>query len=692
MKKITFVAASVAVALGLVGCNPSSNSENSTQSKPAVVEEAKMLTSGIELANFDKSVSPADDFYRYVNGTWLKNTEIPADRSNYGSFTKLYEDSQQAMKAIIEQAASNKDAKPGSDEQKLGSFYNSYMNTELAEELGTKPIEAELMQIAEVSDLASLNKVMAELQVKGLKSPFGWYVNNDAKNSVEYAVYAYQSGLGLPDRDYYLKEDEKFETIRAEYKTYIADMLTLAGHKEAQAAAERVFNLEKQIAENHWTRVESRDANKRYNKTSKADLNQMLGQFDWDIYASAVGLSSAENVIVGQPSYFEAFGKLFSETEVAVWKDYMTFHLVDGAAELLNKELVDRHFAFHSTVLSGVAEQKPRWKKAVDSANGVIGEILGRLYVKEHFKPEAKERMTVLVDNLIRAYGVAIDELEWMSDETKAAAKLKLSKFTPKIGYPDKWKDYSSLEIKADDLVGNFTRYSQWVYADMAGKVGKPVDRSEWHMTPQTVNAYFNPVNNEIVFPAAILQPPFFNLEADDAVNYGGIGAVIGHELGHGFDDQGAKYNGDGNLENWWSEADLTEFQKRGKQLSEQYSAYKPFEDANVNGDFTLGENIGDLGGLTVALKAYQLSLGGKEAPVMDGFTGEQRFFIGWSQVWRRKYREENLRQRLVTDPHSPSEYRVIGIVGNMPEFYKAFDVKEGNAMYIAPEKRVKIW
>lgn len=691
MKKITIVAASVALALGLSGCGQN-NTESSTQVSEQVAKEVKQLNSGIELANFDKAVNPAEDFYNYVNGTWLKNTEIPADRSNYGSFSKLYDDSQIAMKNIIEAAAANTAAVAGSDEQKLGSFYESYMNTELAEELGMKPIQPALTSISSMASHADVVTTMAKLQLQGAGGPFGWYVNNDAKNSTEYAVYAYQSGIGLPDRDYYFKDDEKFQNIRNEYQTYIADMLTFAGHKDPQSAAKAIFNLEKQIAESHWTRVERRDANKTYNKTAMADLDKAMGSFDWALYAKTVGIDKADNIIVGQPSYMEAFGKIFSDTDVQTWKDYMTFHLVDGAAELLNKDLVDRNFAFHSTVLSGVAEQKPRWKKTVDSANSVIGEILGRLYVKEHFKPEAKERMTVMVENLIKAYGNAIDELEWMSAETKTAAKLKLSKFTPKIGYPDNWKDYSSLDIKSDDLVGNFRRYAQWSYADMVAKIGKPVDRSEWHMTPQTVNAYYNPVNNEIVFPAAILQPPFFNLEAEDAVNYGGIGAVIGHELGHGFDDQGAKYNGDGNLENWWSDSDLEKFQVRGKQLSDQYSAYKPFEDANINGDFTLGENIGDLGGLVVALKAYKMSLEGKPAPEMDGFTGEQRFFIGWAQVWRRNYREANLRQRLVTDPHSPSQYRVIGIVANMPEFYKAFDVKEGHAMYIAPESRVKIW
>ncbi|MEM7151181.1 MAG: M13-type metalloendopeptidase, partial [Pseudomonadota bacterium] len=397
-------------------------------------------------------------------------------------------------------------------------------------------------------------------------------------------------------------------------------------------------------------------------------------------------------LIVRQPSYFEKFADIFKNTDLTVWQNYLKFHFVSNYAQLLNKDLVDLKFNFYSTTLRGVEEQAPLWKQAVDASNSVLGEILGKVYVKENFPPEAKARMEELVDNVIKGYSVAIENLEWMSPETKVAAQEKLDKFTPKIGYPDKWKDYSDLVINPDELVGNYIRYSEWAYADMIAKLGKPVDRSEWHMTPQTVNAYYNPVNNEIVFPAAILQPPFFNLEADDAVNYGAIGAVIGHELGHGFDDQGAKYDGDGNLRNWWSESDLKQFEQRSAALVAQYNQYKPFEDASVNGELTLGENIGDLGGLTVAYKAYQLSLGDSKAPIIEGYTGDQRFFMGWSQIWRRKYRDEALRNRLMTDSHSPSHYRVIGILSNMPEFYQAFDVKEGDKMYIKPEDRVKIW
>ncbi|MFY8328722.1 M13 family metallopeptidase [Pseudoalteromonas sp. ZZD1] len=690
MKKVTLSAASIALALGLVGCGDKQE-QVKTPEPTAQTAPVEQLNSGIELTNMDKSVRAQDDFYYHVNGQWLETTQIPGDKSNYGSFTQLYDDSQEAMKKVLEKAAANKNVKPGSDESKLAAFYNSYMNEAQREELGIKPLSPILTNIDAVNAKSDLVSLMAQLRIQGGSVPFGWYVNNDAKNSSENALYAYQSGLGLPDRDYYIKDDEKFSKIREQYLTYVTQVLERANVENAQQAASNILALEKSIAEAQWSRVQRRDATKTYNKMSVADASKLTGDFDLVEYFKASGVDTAD-IIVGQPSYFEKFADIYKDTDLATWQNYLKFHFVSNYANLLNKDLVDLNFDFYSTTLRGVKEQAPLWKKTVDASNSVLGEILGKVYVKENFPPEAKARMEELVDNVIRGYAVAIENLEWMSPETKVAAKEKLDKFTPKIGYPDKWKDYSELEIKADDLVGNYIRHSQWSYADMTAKLGKPVDRSEWHMTPQTVNAYYNPVNNEIVFPAAILQPPFFNLEADDAVNYGAIGAVIGHELGHGFDDQGAKYDGDGNLRNWWSESDLKQFEERTGQLVAQYNEYKPFEDANVNGELTLGENIGDLGGLTVAYTAYQLSLGQTKAPVINGYTGDQRFFMGWSQIWRRKYRDEELRNRLMTDPHSPSHYRVIGILSNMPEFYQAFDVKEGDKMYIKPEDRVKIW
>ncbi|ATG76364.1 M13 family metallopeptidase [Pseudoalteromonas sp. 1_2015MBL_MicDiv] len=691
MNKVTMAAASIALALGLVGCGEKQQEAKVTDTPVVTAPAEKPLELGIELANMDSSVRAQDDFYYHVNGQWLAKTEIPGDKSNYGSFSQLYDESQKAMKIALENAAANKAAKKGSDEYKIGAFYKSYMNQSARNELGITPLQPSLDTIDSVKSKADLVGLMAKIQKQGGTLPFGWFVNNDAKNSSEYALYLSQSGLGLPDRDYYLNDDEKFTKIRASYEQYITDVLAKSGVKNAAEAAKSVLAFENTLADAQWSRVQSRDATKSYNKMTVADASKLMGDLDLAAFFKDAGVS-ASDIIVRQPSYLEALATIYKDTDLATWKNYLKFHFVSGYAELLSEDLVNLNFDFYSTTLRGVKEQAPLWKQAVDASNSVLGEILGKVYVKDNFPPEAKARMEELVDNVIKGYGVAIENLEWMSPETKLAAKEKLDKFTPKIGYPDTWKDYSELEINSDELVGNYIRYSEWAYADMIAKLGKPVDRSEWHMTPQTVNAYYNPVNNEIVFPAAILQPPFFNLEADDAVNYGAIGAVIGHELGHGFDDQGAKYDGDGNLRNWWSETDLKQFEERTAALVAQYNEYKPFEDASVNGELTLGENIGDLGGLTVAHKAYMLSLGDKKAPVIDGYTGDQRFFMGWSQIWRRNYRDEELRNRLLTDPHSPSHYRVIGILSNMPEFYEAFDVKEGDKMYIKPEDRVKIW
>ena len=688
MKKLTMIAASVALGLGtltLTACSPKQETKVEQQ-------EVKQLVSGISLENMDTTVKPVDDFYRYTNGLWLDNTEIPADKSNYGSFSKLYDDAQKNLRVIIEDASKDSNAKPGSDEQKLRDFYNSFMDESKVESLGFEPLKPVLAHINSAETHEQLAGVIAYASAMGVTAPLGWYVNNDAKQSDQYAVYVVQSGLGLPDRDYYFKDDEKSVAQREGYIKYMTDMLTYAGMEEPAAAAKRIMDIETQIADKQWTRVESRDANKRYNKYTTEEFAKYMGDFPWMAYAKEAGLDKVDSIIASQNTYLQAFGEMYSKVELSAWKEYLTMHLMNEYANKLSTQFSDRNFAFYGTELRGIEEQRPRWKRAVSGVDSVLGELLGRLYVTKHFKPEAKERMEELVANLIKGFEVGINELEWMSPETKKSALEKLSKFTPKIGYPDKWKDYSTLEIKAGDLVGNYMRHSVWAHEEMLAKLGKPIDTTEWHMTPQTVNAYYNPVMNEIVFPAAILQPPFFNLDAEDAVNYGGIGAVIGHEIGHGFDDQGAKYDGNGNLRNWWTDSDKEQFQARGQMFSEQYSQFEVFEGEFVNGDLTLGENIGDLGGLTIAYKAYLLSLNGKPAPELDGFTGEQRVFLGWGQIWRRLYRDEALRDRLITDPHSPSEYRVNGIVQNMPEFYKAFDVKEGDGHYLKKEDRVKIW
>jgi len=684
MKKLTTVALAVALSMGVASCSTSNDSETQTQ-------QQIVKGSGIDMSNFDTTTRLQDDLYQGVNGQWLENTVIPADKSNYGAFTKLRDNSQSALKAIIEKAAAMQSVH-GSENQKIGDFYNSFMDLDKINSLGVKPLNAQIESINAAQDHGDIIRLFASLGRQGVGAPFGFYANADAKSSNDMALYTYQSGLTLPDRDYYLKDEEKFTTIRAKYTSYIESLLIKAGINDASNAANNIMAIEMAIAKAQWSRVESRNATKSYNKMSRVELNQLMGSFDWGLYSQEANLFDVKKIIVSQPSYMKAFGESFKNTSVQAWKDYLTFNLIDGYAELLSEEFVNMHFDFHSKTLHGIKQQRPRWKDAVDTTESVLGEVVGKVYVKEHFKPEAKERMEDMIKMLIKGFEVSINELEWMSDTTKTAALDKLSKFTYKIGYPDKWRDYSALNIEAGELVKNYQSYVAFEFDEMIASLTKPVDKSKWHMTPQTVNAYFNPVGNEIVFPAAILQPPFFNMEADDAVNYGGIGAVIGHELSHGFDDQGAKYDGDGNLRNWWTDNDKAEFEKRSKQLSAQYSAFAPFTDASVNGDLTLGENIGDLGGLTVAFRSYLLSLEGQKSQVIDGFTGEQRVFIGWSQVWRRKYRDEALRNRLMTDPHSPGQYRAFGTPRNIEAFYKAFDVKEGDKMYLKPAERVKIW
>ncbi|MEZ6133606.1 MAG: M13-type metalloendopeptidase [Pirellulaceae bacterium] len=647
--------------------------------------------SGIELEYRSKTLSPGDNFYEFVNEGWLKNTDIPADQSNYGSFSKLDDGAKEAIRVLIEEAGA-RSAPEGSDAQKVGDFFKSYTNVELRNKLGTKPIEPLLADVRAANDGESMAKLVAKLLRLGIAGPMAMYISPDAKKSDQYTVYATQAGTTLPDRDYYLKDDAQYAQARAALQEYISDMLVRFGHDNAADAAKRIMELETKLAALQWTRVENRDPEATYNKVSRTQFSSMLSEFDLDVYIDACGLPEQEEFIVRQPTYLEKLNELIPEISLQTWQDYYTFRVIDAFAVDLSEELEKRHFDFHQTTLSGIEEQMPMWRRGVEASNGILGEIVGRLYVERHFPPEAKVRMVELVDNLKKAYAKRIDGLEWMSPVTQKAAHEKLAKFNTKIGYPDQWKDYSKLVIKPDDLVGNYMRAAAVEHAREIGKLGGPIDRNEWFMNPQMVNAYYSASMNEIVFPAAILQPPFFNMEADDAVNYGGIGAVIGHEISHGFDDKGSQYDGDGNLRKWWSEEDRTEFERRAAKLTEQYNSYKPFEDMSVNGELTLGENIGDLGGMAVAYEAYRMSLDGKEAPVIDGLTGDQRFFYGWAQVWRRLYREPELRKRLLTDSHSPSEYRCNGIVSNMDAFYEAFSIKPDSPMYIAPEKRVRIW
>jgi putative endopeptidase len=684
MKKLSIIALGVSIALGLAACSPALQSEVAqTQTMPA--------KSGIDLTAVDATVRAQDDLFRHVNGGWLKATEIPADKSRYGIFNVLYDDTQERLKSLIQEAAATS-AEAGSNTQKLGDMYNSYMNEERANELGLSPLQGMLDSIAAIQTTEQLAAKFGELYVLGIGGPFNFYTSPDAKDPETVTMYLYQSGLTLPDRDYYSKEDEKYVNFRTATEKYMADILSKAGNANAEDAAKRIMALEKDIAANHLSRVESRDAEKNYNKFSKAEVSALMASFDWQAYADASGIGSVDGMVVRNLPYFEKFATIFAAHDLQTWKDYLAFNLVDSFASRLSQDFVDLHFAFHSTTLNGIPEQQPRWKRAVNATSGVLGEVLGQQYVERYFTPEAKAKMDALVKNLTKAYGDSIQQLAWMSDETKAKALEKLAAFTPKIGYPDKWRDYTNLEVKADDLVGNYLRYAKFDHMEDVAKIGQPVDKADWGMTPQTINAYYSPVRNEIVFPAGILQPPFFDMTADDAVNYGAIGAVIGHEIGHGFDDQGSKYDGQGNLRSWWTDEDRAAFDVLGKKLVAQYDKFEAIEGQNVNGSLTLGENIGDLAGVTIGYKAYQMSLAGQPAVEIDGLSGAQRFFMGYAQVWRSKSREDALRAQLLSDPHSPGEFRVNGIAPNVDAFYEAFDVKEGDAMYLAPEDRVKIW
>ncbi|WP_438862828.1 M13 family metallopeptidase [Neptunicella sp.] len=687
MNKITLIAFAVSTTLGLAACNPAQPPQTSAEAQAT----ATAKQSGIDLNAIDTQVGPQNDLFRYVNGSWLAKTEIPADKSRYSVFNILYDNSQVQLKEIIQDASAMQNAE-GSNNQKLGDLYNSYMNEELAEKLGYTPIQNEIDAIAAIDDASQFAAKMGELSVIGVDAPFGYYVSPDAKDPGIYAAYLVQSGLTLPDKDYYFKDEEKFQKFRAAMVQYVQDVLSAVGYDNPEQAAQNIMALETAIADKHLSRVERRDAEKNYNKRSVEEVRELLNGFDWNAYAQASGIGQVDKMVVREYPYFEAIGGILANTDLQTLKDYLTFRLVDNNAPHLSKQFVDLNFDFYSKTLRGVPEQRERWKRAVAATSGVLGEVLGQQYVKRHFKPEAKAKMETLVGNLVKAYGQSIKDIDWMTDETKQAALEKLSKFTPKIGYPDKWRDYSALEIKADDLVGNYQRYYQFETDYNNNRIGQPVDKADWGMTPQTINAYYSPTRNEIVFPAAILQPPFFNMDADDAVNYGGIGAVIGHEIGHGFDDQGSKYDGDGNLRSWWTDEDRAAFEKLTAKLVDQYNQFAPLEDQHVNGELTLGENIGDLSGVTIGYKAYQMSLEGKEAPVIDGLTGDQRFFMGYAQVWRGKSRDDALRAQLLSDPHSPGEFRTNGIVVHSDAFYKAFGVKEGDAMYVKPEDRVHIW
>jgi putative endopeptidase len=685
-----------ALSLLLVACgkdNPAPQTtevaESPVPSEPTAAPVEKH--SGMLLEYMNPDIRPGDDFNAYVNGGWIDTAEIPADRASDGVGLMVHEQSQENVKVIIEESADGDFAK-GSDEQKVGALYTSYMDMDNRNALGVTPLESELANIAALESYEDLAVYFAEANKMGINMPFSLAQYVDFKVPTTYMMYTYQGGLGLPDREYYFKEDEKSETIRKAYVDHIVKMFDLAGLPDGEASANRIMALESQIAAEHMLKEDTRDWAVNYNKIPLSELPDLMPQYAWDAYLDAAVISDIDGLVVMQSDYMNALDSIIASTSMEDWKTYLSWQALNANAGRLNEDLDNQNFDFYSKTLRGVEQQLPMWKRGVGNVNGNLGEVVGKVYVARHFPPQAKERMLELVNNLVKAYEVSIKELDWMGDDTKAEALDKLSKFTPKIGYPDNWKDYSALDIEEDDLVGNMQRSALYVYETNLARQGGPVDRTEWQMNPQTVNAYYNPPLNEIVFPAAILQPPFFDMSADDAVNYGAIGAVIGHEIGHGFDDSGSTFDGDGALRNWWTDEDKAEFEKRTAKLIGQYDEFQPFEDLNVNGEFTLGENIGDLGGLSIALLAYNLSLDGEEAPVLDGFTGPQRVFLGYAQAWRRKARDESLRVQINTDPHSPAQYRVNGVVRNVPEFYEVFDISESDALYLAPEERVKIW
>ncbi len=649
------------------------------------------LGSGIYLSNMDTTASPGDNFMQYVNGNWIKNTKIPADKSAFGAAYILNEKAQDDVRAIIENASKTQ-SKDGSEEQKIGDYYASYLNQKSRDSIGLNPLNAEFKKIDAIANAKDLAAYFARANKMGYTSPMSIYVSEDAKDPKNYVVSTWQGGLGLPEREYYMLKDAKSAELRSKYLAHVENMLNLAGIPDAKTKAAKIMVLETTIATKHMKKEDTRDVLALYNKYDVKKLNTLAPDFDWNTLLSEAGLNKADSIVVSQVQYTKDLNGIVKNTPLDDWKTYLKWGVLNASATLLNSALDKEHFNFYSKTLYGVEEQMPQWRRAVNSVNGAMGEMVGKLYVEKHFPPEAKERMLALVGNLLKAYESSIKQLDWMSPETKKQALDKISKFTPKIGYPDKWRDYGKLEVKKNDLFGNAMRATEFEYNRNVDKLGKPVDRSEWGMTPQTVNAYYNPPMNEIVFPAAILQPPFFDMKAEDAVNYGGIGAVIGHEIGHGFDDQGSTFDGNGVMRNWWTAKDQSEFKKRTNALVAQYNEFKVFPDLNVNGAFTLGENIGDLGGLSIALKAYKASLDGKAAPPIDGFTGEQRVLLGWGQVWQHKARAEALRNQVSTDPHSPAKFRVNGVVRNIPEFYAAFNVKPGDSLYLAPEKRVKIW
>jgi predicted metalloendopeptidase len=663
-------------------------------SAPVARNDATAVAPGIHPDRFDAAVRPQDDLYQHVNGAYIARTPIPPDKSWYGAFIQVRDQTLDQLHAIVDDLERDPGAAHDADARKIRDLYASFMDEARVDSLGLKPIAGELARIDALRGKDGIPDLIAHFNEIGVGAPYHSQVHQDARDSTRYIIDFGQGGLGLPDRDYYLKDDDaRLKAMRGKYREHMRKMLSMAGDAGADADSDRILALETKLARAQWTRVENRDPVKTYNPMPGAKLAALTRGSDWKRYLVAADVDGkVDSVVLSQPTYFEGFAKILDETPLETWKAYFRWRLLSSYAPYLSKPFVDERFDFAGHVLQGIPENRPRWKRALDVVEGGMGFALGKLYVARYFPPERKARMDALVANLLEAYRVSIEHLDWMGPHTKKEALAKLATFVPKIGYPVKWRDYSKLEIDRGDLVGNVMRANRFEYRRDIAKLGKPVDRTEWYMTPQTVNAYYNPEINEVVFPAAILQPPFFDASADDAVNYGAIGAVIGHEISHGFDDSGSQYDGQGNLRNWWTKEDHERFARKTAKLVAQYEAYSPIPGYHLNGKLTLGENIADNSGLEIAWKAYRLSLGGKPAPVIGGLTGPQRFYTAWAQVWAEEMRPEEQIRRIKIDPHSPGRYRCDGAASNQTAFYDAFGVKPDDRMYLAPERRVSIW
>jgi len=676
------------IAVGMTACGTDSP-------QPTQTAESKNTVPilGFDPTDLDSATRPQDDFFQYVNGKWSDSTEIPAEWSSYGVWQVLYEETEKQVRLLIDDAIEADNQSADLNAAKIGNLYKSFMDEQRVEELGLSPLKTELERISALQTHDDLIQYLGYALKVGIQVPVDFYIDANAADTDRSLAYIWQSGLGLPDRDYYLSDSEKLVEVRTKYAVHIERMFALASWEGGTEAAKQIPALEKRIAEQHWSRVQNRDREKIYsNKFSIGDADELSPGFDWTVFLQAGDFGNPEQFIIAQTDYFAELGNIIQATPLDQWKTYLRFKTLKAFAPYLNDAIVQEDFDFQRRTLRGQEELRERWKRGVRLVNSSLGEMVGRLYVARHFPPESKDSIDNMIANLREAFRQSIESLEWMSDSTQKAAQEKLAHFTSKIGYPEKWKDYSSLVIDPDDLMGNVRRSTMHIHAREVGKLSKPVDRTEWGMTPQTVNAYYRPTMNEIVFPAAILQAPFFDATVDDAVNYGAIGSIIGHEFSHGFDDQGRKFDGRGRLSDWWIESDATEYETRSAGLVSQYDVFQPLPDQNINGSLTLGENIADLAGLIVAYRAWKILQDGDDAPIIDGFTGDQRFFIGYAQAWRSKQREESLRKNLLSDPHSPASYRVIGVLRNMPEFYTAFDVREGDGMYLPAEERVKIW